>query len=222
MSRRSNSTARRRARSCCLFEATGLCHSDHHVQYRRSGRRDAADDRRARGRGRRAGSRARGSRPESGRSCGGVIPARVRAAAAGAPAGTRTSAIWARSSCSAYPGRRHIPTARARARTSASWLGVGSFSEFEHRVGNIVGQGRRRPAAVSRVPAGLRVMTGWGSAVNTADVTPGDTVVVIGCGGIGSGAIQGARLGGRRAHRRRRHRGRRSARRLSSSAPPIS
>ena len=38
--------------------------------------------------------------------------------------------------------------------------------------------------------------TGWGSAVNTADVSPGDTVVVIGCGGIGSGAIQGARLAG--------------------------
>ncbi len=38
--------------------------------------------------------------------------------------------------------------------------------------------------------------TGWGSAVNTAGVKPGDTVVVIGCGGIGSGAIQGARLAG--------------------------
>ena len=37
---------------------------------------------------------------------------------------------------------------------------------------------------------------GWGSAVNTANVSPGDTVVVIGCGGIGSGAIQGARLAG--------------------------
>jgi S-(hydroxymethyl)glutathione dehydrogenase/alcohol dehydrogenase len=37
-------------------------------------------------------------------------------------------------------------------------------------------------------------VTGWGSAVNTADVSPGDTVVVIGLGGIGSGAVQGARL----------------------------
>jgi NDMA-dependent alcohol dehydrogenase len=43
---------------------------------------------------------------------------------------------------------------------------------------------------------GCGVTTGWGSAVNTAGVTPGDTVVVIGCGGIGSGAIQGARLAG--------------------------
>jgi S-(hydroxymethyl)glutathione dehydrogenase/alcohol dehydrogenase len=43
---------------------------------------------------------------------------------------------------------------------------------------------------------GCGVTTGWGSAVNTARVSPGDTVVVIGCGGIGSGAIQGARLAG--------------------------
>jgi NDMA-dependent alcohol dehydrogenase len=43
---------------------------------------------------------------------------------------------------------------------------------------------------------GCGVTTGWGSAVNTAHVSPGDTVVVIGCGGIGSGAIQGARLAG--------------------------
>jgi NDMA-dependent alcohol dehydrogenase len=43
---------------------------------------------------------------------------------------------------------------------------------------------------------GCGVTTGWGSAVNTAKVSPGDTVVVIGCGGVGSGAIQGARLAG--------------------------
>ena len=43
---------------------------------------------------------------------------------------------------------------------------------------------------------GCGVTTGWGSAVNSAKVTPGDTVVVIGCGGIGSAAIQGARLAG--------------------------
>lgn len=43
---------------------------------------------------------------------------------------------------------------------------------------------------------GCGVTTGWGSAVNTADVAPGDTVVIIGLGGIGSGAVQGARLAG--------------------------
>jgi len=74
--------------------------------------------------------------------------------------------------------------------------GVGSFSQY----------GTLSEASVIKVDddlprsraclRGCGVMTGWGSAVNTADVSPGDTVVVIGCGGIGSGAIQGARLAG--------------------------
>jgi NDMA-dependent alcohol dehydrogenase len=40
------------------------------------------------------------------------------------------------------------------------------------------------------------VATGFGSAVNRAEVTAGDTVVVVGCGGIGSNAIQGAKAAG--------------------------
>jgi len=43
---------------------------------------------------------------------------------------------------------------------------------------------------------GCGVTTGWGSAVNTAGVRPGETVVVLGVGGIGASAIQGARLAG--------------------------
>lgn len=43
---------------------------------------------------------------------------------------------------------------------------------------------------------GCGVVTGWGSAVYAADIAPGDTVVVVGAGGIGSNAIQGARLAG--------------------------
>ena len=40
------------------------------------------------------------------------------------------------------------------------------------------------------------VITGVGSAVNTAAVTPGSSVVVIGAGGVGLNAIQGARICG--------------------------
>ena len=40
------------------------------------------------------------------------------------------------------------------------------------------------------------VPTGLGAVVNTARVRPGDTVVVIGCGGVGLNAVQGARLSG--------------------------
>jgi NDMA-dependent alcohol dehydrogenase len=43
---------------------------------------------------------------------------------------------------------------------------------------------------------GCGVTTGWGSAVYTAEVKPGDDVVVIGIGGLGISAIQGAKLAG--------------------------
>jgi NDMA-dependent alcohol dehydrogenase len=46
------------------------------------------------------------------------------------------------------------------------------------------------------VLVGCGVPTGWGSAVNTANVTPGDTVAVYGVGGIGINAVQGARYAG--------------------------
>jgi NDMA-dependent alcohol dehydrogenase len=43
---------------------------------------------------------------------------------------------------------------------------------------------------------GCGVVTGWGSSVYAAQVQPGDTVAVVGIGGIGSNAIQGAKLAG--------------------------
>jgi S-(hydroxymethyl)glutathione dehydrogenase/alcohol dehydrogenase len=45
---------------------------------------------------------------------------------------------------------------------------------------------------------GCGVTTGWGSATYAADVQPGETVVVVGCGGVGANAIQGAALAGAR------------------------
>jgi S-(hydroxymethyl)glutathione dehydrogenase/alcohol dehydrogenase len=46
--------------------------------------------------------------------------------------------------------------------------------------------------AVALVSCG--VTTGWGSAVNRAEVRPGETVVVVGIGGVGINAVQGARM----------------------------
>lgn len=43
---------------------------------------------------------------------------------------------------------------------------------------------------------GCGVATGWGSAVNSGEVHPGDTVLVMGVGGIGANAVQGARHAG--------------------------
>ncbi|MBN9097841.1 MULTISPECIES: NDMA-dependent alcohol dehydrogenase [unclassified Pseudonocardia] len=45
---------------------------------------------------------------------------------------------------------------------------------------------------------GCGVTTGYGSAVRSAEVKAGDTVVVLGAGGIGMNAIQGARIAGAR------------------------
>ena len=43
---------------------------------------------------------------------------------------------------------------------------------------------------------GCGVMAGLGAAINTGGVTRGDSVAVIGCGGVGDAAIAGARLAG--------------------------
>lgn len=63
-----------------------------------------------------------------------------------------------------------------------------------------------RPEALTPLPSdlpltqacilGCGVMTGVGSAINIAEVQPGESVAVIGCGGVGLGVIQGARLAG--------------------------
>lgn len=43
---------------------------------------------------------------------------------------------------------------------------------------------------------GCGVTTGVGAALNTAQIVPGSTVAVIGCGGVGQSVIQGARIAG--------------------------
>jgi S-(hydroxymethyl)glutathione dehydrogenase/alcohol dehydrogenase len=45
---------------------------------------------------------------------------------------------------------------------------------------------------------GCGVTTGWGSATYAADVQPGETVVIVGCGGVGMNAVQGAVMAGAR------------------------
>ena len=45
---------------------------------------------------------------------------------------------------------------------------------------------------------GCGVMTGVGAAINTAKVSPGSQVAVLGAGGVGLAMIQGARIAGAR------------------------
>ncbi len=43
---------------------------------------------------------------------------------------------------------------------------------------------------------GCGVLTGIGAALNTATIRPGDSVAVVGCGGVGLNVIQGAKIAG--------------------------
>ncbi|UGY94780.1 S-(hydroxymethyl)mycothiol dehydrogenase [Streptomyces gobiensis] len=77
-------------------------------------------------------------------------------------------------------------------------LGIGAFAE---RTLVAAGQAIKvdpsaRPEAASLIGCG--VMAGYGAAVHTGGVGNGDTVAVIGCGGVGNAAIAGASLAGAR------------------------
>jgi S-(hydroxymethyl)mycothiol dehydrogenase len=75
-------------------------------------------------------------------------------------------------------------------------LGIGAFVE---KTLVAAGQCTKVDPAVPPQVAGLLgcgVMAGLGAAINTAPVTRGDSVAVIGCGGVGDAAILGAQLAG--------------------------
>ncbi|PLW72135.1 S-(hydroxymethyl)mycothiol dehydrogenase [Streptomyces sp. SCUT-3] len=75
-------------------------------------------------------------------------------------------------------------------------LGIGAFADktLVH-----AGQCTKVDPAASPAVAGLLgcgVMAGLGAALNTGNVQRGDTVAVIGCGGVGGAAVMGANLAG--------------------------
>src|ERR1700685_2366449 len=77
-------------------------------------------------------------------------------------------------------------------------LGIGAFAE---KTLVASGQCTKVNPAIPAATAGLLgcgVMAGIGAAINTGGVTRGDSVAVIGCGGVGDGAILGAWLAGAR------------------------
>lgn len=77
-------------------------------------------------------------------------------------------------------------------RPVGQWCGISTFSEYT-TVG--VNSAVKIDPSISLEAAclvGCGVNTGWGSAVNIAQVQPNDTVIVMGIGGIGAFAVQGA------------------------------
>jgi Zn-dependent alcohol dehydrogenase len=93
-------------------------------------------------------------------------------------------------------GHAHTDGTRWRGRPIDRSFNIGTLSEL-----TLV-----RKEAVTPVPpdvpfpvaaiTGCGVMTGVGSVWNVARVQPGESVVVLGCGGVGLNVIQGARLAG--------------------------
>ena len=77
-------------------------------------------------------------------------------------------------------------------------LGIGAFADLTLVA---AGQCTQVNPAIRPEVAGLLgcgIMAGLGAALNTAGVTRGDSVAVIGCGGVGDAAILGASLAGAR------------------------
>ncbi|WP_316744255.1 S-(hydroxymethyl)mycothiol dehydrogenase [Streptomyces sp. MK7] len=75
-------------------------------------------------------------------------------------------------------------------------LGIGAFAE---KTLVAAGQCTKVDPTASAAAAGLLgcgVMAGFGAAVNTGGVGRGDSIAVIGCGGVGMAAIAGAKVAG--------------------------
>ncbi|GAA1210102.1 S-(hydroxymethyl)mycothiol dehydrogenase [Prauserella alba] len=77
-------------------------------------------------------------------------------------------------------------------------LGIGGFAEktLVHSAQCTKVGPTARPAVAGLLGCG--VMAGIGAAVNTGRVGPGDSVAIIGCGGVGDGAVAGAAMAGAR------------------------
>ncbi|MGH3455469.1 MAG: S-(hydroxymethyl)mycothiol dehydrogenase [Nocardioidaceae bacterium] len=77
-------------------------------------------------------------------------------------------------------------------------LGIGAFADKTLvAAGQCTKVDPEAPAATAGL-LGCGVMAGLGAAINTGNVGRGDSVAVIGCGGVGCASVAGARLAGAR------------------------
>jgi S-(hydroxymethyl)glutathione dehydrogenase/alcohol dehydrogenase len=76
------------------------------------------------------------------------------------------------------------------------FVGLGTFAEYvvipRAKAAKVVGEAPFESLCL----AACGVQTGLGAVFNVAKVTPGSSVLVIGCGGVGLSIIQGARIAG--------------------------
>ncbi|HEV7763228.1 MAG TPA: Zn-dependent alcohol dehydrogenase [Acidimicrobiales bacterium] len=99
--------------------------------------------------------------------------------------------------CELGPAVKAAPRVRlADGREATGVCGCGTFAEAM-----VVHEASLVPVETDLVDEqlallGCGVTTGLGAALNTAQVQPGSSVAVIGCGGVGQSVIQGARIAG--------------------------
>ena len=84
----------------------------------------------------------------------------------------------------------------ARSEKLNQFLNLSSFAEQMLVHENAIVKIRKDMPLELAALIGCGVITGYGAVVNTAKVTAGETVAVIGCGGVGMAAINGAAIAG--------------------------
>ena len=94
------------------------------------------------------------------------------------------------------PGERFPFTGPGAEKNYGAMCMLGTFSQYATIHQNSVVKVDDDLPLDKAVLVGCGVPTGWGSAVNAAAVKPGETVIVVGVGGIGINAVQGARFAG--------------------------
>lgn len=98
--------------------------------------------------------------------------------------------------CDEVPDQRALPRFPGTERTMNKLLGLGTFSTETIVPGDVVIAIDKEIPLQQAALVGCGVMTGVGAVIHTSNVRPGDTVAVIGCGGVGLAAVNGAALAG--------------------------
>ena len=168
------------------IQACGVCHTDLH--YREGAISDDFPFL--------LGHEASGTVEEVGPDVNSVTPGDFVILAWRSPCGTCRSCVRGRPWYCFDSRNAHQPMTLADGTPLSPALGIGAFSEL-----TLVDAGQAvkvnpqaRPEAAGLLGCGI--MAGLGAALNTGGVTRGDSVAVIGCGGVGNAAIAGAKLGG--------------------------
>src|SRR5947209_1072839 len=169
-------------------QACGVCHTDLH--YREGGVTDDFPFL--------LGHEAAGIVDEVGEGATGLEPGDYVVLAWRAPCGECRSCLRGRPWYCFNSRNAAQPMTLADGTPPTAALGIGALAEL-----TLVAAGqavkidpRARPEAAGLIGCGI--MAGFGAAVNTGSVTRGETVAVIGCGGVGNAAIAGAGVAGAR------------------------